>query len=73
MMGSCRHPGWQATFFVVDVNATDLARLADMFDARELIASVGTVLPLAEVRTAHEMLEGKGPRRRGKIVLQVAA
>ena len=47
--------------------------LADMFDARELIASVGTVLPLEDARGAHEMLEGKGPRRRGKIVLQVAA
>ena len=24
-----------------------------------------------EARTAHEMLEGKGPHRRGKIVLRV--
>jgi len=63
--------GLRAVFFVVDVNATILARLADMFDARELITSVGTVLPLAEARTAHEALEGKGPRRRGKIVLRV--
>jgi len=47
--------------------------LADMFDARELIASVGTVLPLEDARSAHEMLEGKGLRRRGKTVLQVAA
>ena len=44
-----------------------------MFDARELIASVGTVLPLEDARSAHEMLEGKGLRRRGKTVLQVAA
>ena len=36
-----RQHGLRAVFFVVDVNATDLARLADMFDARELIASVG--------------------------------
>ena len=57
--------------FVVDVNSAGLARLADMFDARELMTSVGTVLPLAEARTAHEMLEGKGPRKCGKIVLQL--
>jgi NADPH:quinone reductase-like Zn-dependent oxidoreductase len=61
----------RAVFFVVDVNAADLARLADLFDSCELVTSVGTVLPLAEARTAHEMLEGKGPRTRGKIVLQV--
>ena len=57
----------------MDVNTKDLARLAEMFDARELIASVGTVLPLAEARTAHEMLEGLRPTGHGKIVLQVAA
>ena len=61
----------RAVFFVVDVNTADLARLADLFDSCELVTSVGTVLPLAEARTAHEMLEGKGPRTRGKIVLQV--
>jgi NADPH:quinone reductase-like Zn-dependent oxidoreductase len=64
--------GVRAMFMLVDVNTADLTRLAGMFDARELIASVGTVLPLAEARTAHEMMEGKGPRPRGKIVLQVA-
>ena len=65
--------GLRAVSFVVDVNATDLAHLADMFDAQELIASVGAVLPLAEARAAHEMLEGKSLRGRGKIVLRVAA
>jgi NADPH:quinone reductase-like Zn-dependent oxidoreductase len=64
--------GLRAVFFVVDVNTTALTCLAGMLDARELIASVGPVLPLAQARTAHEMLEGKGSRRRGKIVLQVA-
>ena len=63
--------GLRAMFFVVDVNATDLARLADMFDRRQLTASIGHVLSLAQARTAHEMLEGKGPRTRGKIVLKV--
>jgi len=64
--------GLRAIFFVVDINTTDLARLADMFDRRQLIASIGCVLPLAKARTAHEMLDGNGPRTRGKIVLKVA-
>ena len=63
--------GLRAVFFVVDVNTTDLAHLADMFDAQELIASVGAVLPLAEARTAHELLEGKGLRGRGKIARRI--
>ncbi len=64
--------GLRAKFFLVDVNTTDLAHLADMFDRRQLIASIGRVLSLANARTAHEMLEGDGPRTRGKIVLKVA-
>ena len=36
-----------------------------------MTSPVGTVLPLAEVRTAHEMLAG-APHKRGKIVLRVA-
>ncbi len=63
--------GLRAVFFVADVNTADLARLADLFDARDLVTSVGTVLPLTEARSAHELLEGKGPRKRGKIVLEV--
>ena len=62
----------RSQYVVVDVNTTDLARLADMFDGRQLIASIGPVLSLAKARTAHEMLEGKGSRTRGKIVLKVA-
>jgi NADPH:quinone reductase-like Zn-dependent oxidoreductase len=41
-----------------------------LFDSAELQASVGSVLPLQEVRTAHEMLAG-APHKRGKIVLKV--
>jgi hypothetical protein len=37
--------------------------------ARQLTTSVGTIMPLAEARTAHEMLEGLRPHPRGKIVL----
>jgi hypothetical protein len=33
--------------------------------------NVETVLPLAQARVAHEMLEGTRPDPRGKIVLEV--
>ena len=38
----------------------------------KLVPQVGTVLPLADARVAHQMLAG-APHRRGKIVLNVAA
>jgi hypothetical protein len=40
-------------------------------DRGRLIPQVGTVLPLENVRTAHEMLAG-APHKRGKIVLEMA-
>jgi len=39
-----------------------------MVDAGEVATSV--VLPLAELRTVHEMMEGMRSRPRGKIVLK---
>jgi NADPH:quinone reductase-like Zn-dependent oxidoreductase len=62
----------RADYFIVDVNTTQLARLADMHANKELIVPVGSVLPLAEARAAHEMLAGTRARKRGKIVLRVA-
>ena len=53
----------RSDYFIVDVNSTRL-------DAKELAASVGTILPLAEARAAHEMLAGEPPHQRGKIVLR---
>jgi NADPH:quinone reductase-like Zn-dependent oxidoreductase len=41
------------------------AGLADMLDAKEVFTSVGTVLPLAEARAAHEMLAGERLHERG--------
>ena len=67
-----RH-GVQASFFLVKVTTEHLDRLAAMVQARQLTTSIGTVLPLASARIAHEMLEGQRPHPRGKIVLQVAA
>jgi NADPH:quinone reductase-like Zn-dependent oxidoreductase len=59
-------------YFIVDVNTTQLTRLADMHAAKELVVPVGSVLPLAQARAAHEMLAGTRAHKRGKIVLHVA-
>jgi len=64
--------GVRAAFFIVAVTTVRLNALAELFDQRKLAPSVGTVLPLEQVRTAHEMLAG-APHKRGKIVLAVAA
>ncbi len=62
----------RADYFIVDVNTTQLARLAEMRANRELAIPVGSVLPLTEARAAHEMLGGTRARKRGKIVLRAA-
>ena len=60
----------RAVFFVVEVSSSGLDEIGRLFDAGNLIATVGDVLKLADFRTAHEMLAGK-PHKRGKIVLTV--
>ncbi|MEO8359861.1 MAG: NADP-dependent oxidoreductase [Vicinamibacteria bacterium] len=61
--------GIRAVFFLVSVTRDRLSSLADLM-ARDLLhVRVGAVLPLAQARKAHEMLEG-GPRPAGKIVLR---
>lgn len=47
-----------------------LTEVARMVDAGELKPEVSTVLPLDDIRKAHEMIEGR--HTRGKIVLKVA-
>ena len=64
--------GVRAAFFLVSVTTERLARIAAMIEAGALRTSVGAVLPLAAARVAHEMLEGRRPRPRGKIVLRMA-
>jgi NADPH:quinone reductase-like Zn-dependent oxidoreductase len=49
-----------------------LNSIVELFDSGKLVTDVGTVLPLAEARIAHEMLAGAPPKR-GKIVLNIAA
>lgn len=65
--------GVEALFFLVKVTTADLDRIGAMLGAGELTTNIGVVLPLAEARQAHEMLEGTRPHPRGKIVLRVAA
>lgn len=69
--GAARH-GVKAVFFLVEVTTARLNKIADLFDSGKLVAHVGSVLPLDQARTAHEMLAG-APHERGKIVLRIAA
>ncbi len=48
-----------------------LTEVAELVDTGQIKPHVSSVLPLQEIRKAHEMIEGK--HTRGKIVLQVAA
>ena len=64
--------GIRAAYFYADISTARLNRITELFDGGKLVTDVGTVLPLEEARTAHEMLAG-APHQRGKIVLNVAA
>ena len=63
--------GVRAVFFLVEVTTARLDKITELFNRGKLTARVGTVLPLEQARTAHEMLSG-APHKRGKIVLSVA-
>jgi NADPH:quinone reductase-like Zn-dependent oxidoreductase len=65
-----RH-GVRAIFFYVEVTTERLRQIAQLFDQGTLRTRLGTILPLDEARTAHEMLAG-APHLPGKIVLKVA-
>lgn len=64
--------GVRAAYVYVEVTTARLNEISQLFDSGKLVTNVGTVLPLEEARTAHEMLGG-APHRRGKIVLSIAA
>jgi NADPH:quinone reductase-like Zn-dependent oxidoreductase len=68
---AARARGVRATFFLVAVNSATLARIAAMIDGGELAPFIGTVLPFAEARAAHEMLDGARPHPAGKIILDL--
>ena len=64
-----RH-GVRAVFFLVHVSSVLLNEIAQLIEGGHLRTSVGDVLPLRDVRIAHQMLAGK-PHKRGKIVLSM--
>jgi NADPH:quinone reductase-like Zn-dependent oxidoreductase len=63
--------GVEAAFFLVNVTSQCLKEIARLVDDRKLQTNVGAVLPLADARDAHFMLERVRPQPKGKIVLAV--
>jgi NADPH:quinone reductase-like Zn-dependent oxidoreductase len=63
--------GVEAAFFLVNVTSQYLAEIAGLLDGGKLRTRVGAVLPLADARDAHFMLERVRPQPKGKIVLAV--
>jgi NADPH:quinone reductase-like Zn-dependent oxidoreductase len=63
--------GVEAAFFLVNVTRQSLAQIAGLIDDGKLRTHVGAVLPLADAREAHMMLEHLRPQPKGKIVLSV--
>jgi NADPH:quinone reductase-like Zn-dependent oxidoreductase len=61
--------GVDATFFLVNVTTRHLTEIAGLIDSGALRTRVGAVLPLADAREAHLMLEGIRRPPKGKIVL----
>ena len=65
--------GVEAAFFLVNVTSQCLAEITSLVEGGKLRTRVGAVLPLADAREAHLMLEGARPRPKGKIVLTAGA
>jgi NADPH:quinone reductase-like Zn-dependent oxidoreductase len=63
-------PDARSVFFYAEVTTERLNGISRLFDSGQLTPQVGTILPLNDVRTAHEMLAGV-THKRGKIVLEV--
>jgi NADPH:quinone reductase-like Zn-dependent oxidoreductase len=61
----------RTSYFIVEVPAEQLERIAQLIDDGTLKVDLGVVLSLADARKAHEMLAGALPHPRGKIVLDV--
>lgn len=62
--------GIKAAFMLVKVTSAALKSITKLLDAKELRTNVGTILGLAELRRAHEMLDGVRKPRGGKIILE---
>lgn len=61
----------RSAFFYAEVTTARLNAISEVLDSGKVRPQVGSVVPLDEVRTAHEMLAG-APHGRGKIMLEVA-
>ena len=61
----------RSVFFYAEVSTERLNRISRLFCSGRLSPQVGTLLPLNDVRSAHEMLAG-APHKRGKIVLEIS-
>jgi len=66
-----KRSGVEAAFFLVNVTSEYLTKVARLIDGGKLRTNVGAVLPLADAREAHLMLERVRPQPKGKIVLDV--
>ncbi|WP_442938180.1 NADP-dependent oxidoreductase [Nostoc sp.] len=66
-----REFGVEAAWSFSKPNPQELAEITKLVDEGQVKAHVSTVLPLAEVKKAHQL--SQSGRTRGKIVLQVAA
>jgi NADPH:quinone reductase-like Zn-dependent oxidoreductase len=67
-----RAHGVRTDFFIVEVDTARLDALSDLIRQGVVRPVVGAVLPLAEAKQAHELMEGPA-HPAGKIVLQVAS
>ncbi len=63
--------GITAMFFLVAVTTAELVDIAAAIDSGELQTKIGSTIPLSKAFEAHEMLEGRKPRGKGKIVMTV--
>jgi NADPH:quinone reductase-like Zn-dependent oxidoreductase len=68
-----KHLRVDAAFFLVEVTTERLRRIAEPIDGGELKTHVGAVLPLADAREVHMMLEGRRPSPKERIILNVEA
>jgi hypothetical protein len=66
-----KRPDVRSVFFYVEVTTERLNAISMLFESGRPIPQLGTLLPLSNVRAAHEMLAG-APHERGKIVLEVS-
>ena len=63
-------PDVRSVFFYAEVTTERLNGISRLFCSEQLSPQVSALLPLSDVRIAHEMLAG-APHKRGKIVLEV--